>query len=80
MKPKILVSRKISDGAEEILKQEFDVTLNLNDKPYPYEELIKLANNYDGLISTSFDKLDKNFFGFSLIVITLFLLSIFATP
>ena len=62
MKPKILVSRKISDGAEEILKQEFDVTLNLNDKPYPYEELIKLVNNYDGLISTSFDKLDKNFF------------------
>ena len=62
MKPKILVSRKISDKAEEILKQEFDVTLNLNDKPYPYEELIKLVNNYDGLISTSFDKLDKNFF------------------
>ena len=62
MKPKILVSRKISDGAEEILKQEFDVTLNLNDKPYPYEKLIKLVNNYDGLISTSFDKLDKNFF------------------
>ncbi len=62
MKPKILVSRKISDGAEEILKQEFDVNLNLNDKPYPYEELIKLVNNYDGLISTSFDKLDKNFF------------------
>ena len=62
MKPKILVSRKISDGAEEILKQEFDVTLNLNDKPYSYEELIKLVNNYDGLISTSFDKLDKNFF------------------
>ena len=62
MKPKILVSRKISDGAEELLKQEFDVTLNLNDKPYPYEELIKLVNNYDGLISTSFDKLDKNFF------------------
>ena len=34
MKPKILVSRKISDGAEEILKKEFDVTLNLEDKPY----------------------------------------------
>ena len=62
MKPKILVSRKISHGAEEILKQEFDVTLNLEDNPYPYEELIKLVNNYDGLISTSFDKLDKNFF------------------
>ncbi len=62
MKPKILVSRKISDSAEEILKKEFDVTLNLEDKPYNYEELIKLANEYDGLISTSFDKLDKNFF------------------
>ena len=62
MKPKILVSRKISDGAEEILKKEFDVALNLEDKPYTYEELIKLANEYDGLISTSFDKLDKNFF------------------
>ena len=62
MKPKRLVSRKISDEAEEILKQEFDVTLNLEDNPYPYEELIKLVNNYDGLISTSFDKLDKNFF------------------
>ncbi len=62
MKPKILVSRKISDGAEEILKKEFDVTLNLEDKPYTYEELIKLANEYDGIISTSFDKLDKNFF------------------
>ena len=62
MKPKILVSRKISDGAEEILKKEFDVTLNLEDKPYNYEELIKISNEYDGLISTSFDKLDKNFF------------------
>ncbi len=62
MKPKILVSRKISDDAEEILKKEFDVTLNLEDKPYTYEELIKLANEYDGIISTSFDKLDKNFF------------------
>ena len=62
MKPKILVSRKISDGAEQILKKEFDATLNLEDKPYTYEELIKLSNEYDGLISTSFDKLDKNFF------------------
>ncbi len=62
MKPKILVSRKISNKAEEILKQDFDVTLNLDDKPYSYEELIQLSNKYDGLISTSFDKLDKNFF------------------
>ena len=58
MKPKILVTRKLSDGAEEKLKTNFDVTLNLEDKPYTYKELIKLSNEYDGLISTSFDKLD----------------------
>ena len=33
--PKILVSRKISDLAEEKLKKEFDVTLNLKDQPIP---------------------------------------------
>ena len=40
MKPKILVTRKLSDGAEAKLKQNFDVTLNLNDEPIPSSELI----------------------------------------
>ena len=31
MKPKILVSRKISDFAEEKLQKEFEVTLNPKD-------------------------------------------------
>ena len=62
MRPKILVTRKISDDAEMILKKEFDVTLNLEDKPYTYDELIQFVNQYDGIISSSFDKLDKNFF------------------
>ena len=44
MRPKILVTRKISDDAEIILKKEFDVTLNLEDKPYTYDELIQLVN------------------------------------
>ena len=35
MKPKILVSRKISDLAEEKLAKEFDVTLNPKDEPIP---------------------------------------------
>ena len=47
MKPKILVTRKISDAAEEKLKKEFDVTLNENDQPIPSDQLIKLANEYD---------------------------------
>ena len=57
--PKILVSRKISDLAEEKLKKEFDVTLNLKDQPIPESELIKIINEYDGMISTGFDKIGR---------------------
>ena len=62
MKPKILVSRKISDLAEEKLSKEFDVTLNPKDEPIPESELIKIINDYDGMISTGFDKIGENFF------------------
>ena len=62
MKPKILVSRKISDLAEEKLQKEFEATLNPKDEPIPESELIKLVNNYDGMISTGFDKISENFF------------------
>ena len=60
--PKILVSRKISDLAEKKLKKEFDVTLNLKDEPIPESELIKIINDYDGMITTGFDKIGENFF------------------
>ena len=62
MKPKILVSRKISDLAEEKLQKEFEVTLNPKDEPIPESELIKIINDYDGMISTGFDKIGENFF------------------
>ena len=62
MKPKILVSRKISDLAEEKLSKEFDATLNPKDEPIPESELIKIINDYDGMISTGFDKIGENFF------------------
>ena len=62
MKPKILVSRKISDLAEEKLQKEFEVTLNPKDEPIPESELLKTINNYDGMISTGFDKISENFF------------------
>ena len=62
MKPKILVSRKISDLAEEKLQKEFEATLNQKDEPIPESELIKLVNDYDGMISTGFDKISENFF------------------
>ena len=62
MKAKILVTRKLSDGAEEKLKKNFDVTLNLKDEPILNSELIKMANEYDGFISTGFDKIGEDFF------------------
>ena len=61
MKPKILVTRKLSDGAEEKLKKNFDVTLNLKDEPIPNNDLVKMANEYDGFISTGFDKIGEDF-------------------
>ena len=62
MKPKILVTRKISDLAEEKIKKEFNVKLNQKDEPIPTNELIKIANDYDGIISTGFDKIGDDFF------------------
>ena len=62
MKPKILVTRKMTDEAENRLAENFDATFNKEDKPIPYEELINLANQYDGLIVSGWDKFDENFF------------------
>ena len=62
MKPKILVTRKLIDLSEQRLLKNFDAKLNLNDEPIPYKDLAKIANEYDGIICSSWDKLDKNFF------------------
>ena len=62
MKPKILVTRKISDIAEKYLKEKFDTSLNLEDVAIPYENLAKICNEYDGVIAASWDKFDSNFF------------------
>ena len=48
--------------AEEKLKNQFDTKFNLNDQPISTNELVKLANQYDGMISTGFDKLGEDFF------------------
>ena len=62
MRPKILVLRKISDLAEKKLEKEFDTTLNLKDEPIPESELINIVKDYDGMISTGFDKISESFF------------------
>ena len=62
MRPKILVTRKISDLAEKKLEKEFDATLNLKDEPIIESELINIVKDYDGMISTGFDKISESFF------------------
>ena len=62
MKPKILVTKKMTDEAEKKFAENFEVTFNKNDDPIPYEELIKLANQYDGMAVSGWDKIDENFF------------------
>ena len=62
MKTKILVTRKMTDEAEKKLAENFDVTFNKEDEPIPYEELIKLANQYDGMVVSGWDTFDENFF------------------
>jgi len=62
MKKKILVTRKIMGSAEERLKKNFDVHLNEKDIPIKDEEFAKIANQYDGMICSGWDKLDKKFF------------------
>ena len=61
-KPKILVTGKFADSAEEQLLKNFDVSLNKNDSPFSYDELVKKCNEYDGVVAASWDKFDKNFF------------------
>ena len=62
MRAKILVTRKISDLAEEKLKKDFDVQLNPTDIPIKDDDLSRLVNNFDGIISTGWDNLGVNFF------------------
>lgn len=59
---KILITRKISNSAEDYLEKKFDVTFNKKDIPIPYDELVQKCNEYDGIIATSWDKFDDKFF------------------
>ena len=61
MKPKILVTRKISDAAEEKLNINFEVTLNPKDEPIPLMNLLKWLMNMMDLFQPDLIKLVKSF-------------------
>ena len=53
---KIFVSNDISEKGVALLHEHFDVDVMPNMKP---EELIKVINNYDGLVTRSMTKVTK---------------------
>lgn len=62
-RPRILVTRKITDPAEAHLGTLFDARLNLEDRAYSGEELVALAEGMDGLLVAATDRLDAAVIG-----------------
>ena len=56
---KILVIRNLLPENEERIKKLFDVKLNKNDKIYSPEEILKLSEDCDGILSFTTAKFDK---------------------
>ncbi len=61
-KKKVFITRKIlSDGIELLVSQGFQVDINPEDRPLSYDELNKIAGDYDALITMLSDKIDEQF-------------------
>ncbi len=56
MKPVILVTRKLPDAVEKRLLKDFDPILNPTDRLYSSEEIIKIAENVDGILPCHTEK------------------------
>ena len=56
---KILVIRNLLPENEERIKKLFDVKLNKEDKIYSSEEILKLSEDCDGILSFTTAKFDK---------------------
>lgn len=57
-RPRILVTRKITDPAEARLQELFDARLNPEDRTYSADELIALADGMDGLLVAAGDPIN----------------------
>tara|TARA_Y100000590_G_scaffold85892_1_gene96138 strand:+ start:359 stop:1312 length:954 start_codon:yes stop_codon:yes gene_type:complete len=56
---KILITRRLLRSCEEKASESFDVRLNFNDKLYSQDQLIKLSEGCDGILSSITDKIDE---------------------
>ena len=72
MKPKILVTRKITDEAENNLAENFDVTFNKNDEPIPYEIKLEVRKAFSKIKPENY----KSYFLYSFQTCQIYLLCI----
>lgn len=62
-KPKVIVTRKWPQAVEEALRQDFDVTLNVSDKPLSAAELKQALGEADALCPTVSDSINAEVLG-----------------
>lgn len=56
---RIYITRQLMPVARELLSAHFEVEENLQDQPLPREELKRVVQHFDGILSTIPDRLDK---------------------
>ena len=56
---KILITRRLLRSCEEKASESFDAKHNFNDELYSQDQLIKLSEGCDGILSSITDKIDE---------------------
>jgi|LGOV01.1.fsa_nt_gb glyoxylate reductase len=57
---KVFITTDIPDVADELLKKEFEVVKNINGITLLKDDLIRIGNEYDAILTTLTDKFDKD--------------------
>ena len=58
MKPKVILTRKLSDSVETRMRELFDAELSSDDQPLSAEQLVEVMQRADVLVPTVTDKID----------------------
>ncbi|MEC9368508.1 MAG: D-glycerate dehydrogenase [Pseudomonadota bacterium] len=59
VKPKVIVTRRLPDVVETRMRELFDATLNIDDRPMTRDELITAVKKADVLVPTVTDRIDS---------------------
>lgn len=62
-KPAVVVTRKLPDPVETRMRELFDTTLNLDDKPMSHAELVAAVKTAEVLVPTVTDRIDEGLIG-----------------